>query len=256
MIASRGTGVSPGGIQGAFFSFPLYLFHSLHLKGHTNFVRCFVCRSSRFSLLEIYVCIYISLFLFVSLISSTLVDEILWHLATCPSSGIRSPTKRPPTRHIRVLSCQVRDAFWACALALISRERARTVHHRYCIQTYAKGREFCSVYTLRILLRAQTRVLSCYPQILSFELPWKIDQHFHNGARNDASPSEKRAFSFSISLSSSLSRKIRKAFSRRIGVICVTRVKIYYYYTRPNRSFLKSFFFFRQFTKLIGFTYP
>ena len=43
------------------------------------------------------------------------------------------------------------------------------------------------------------------------------------------------------SLPLSLLRKIRKAFSRRIGVICVTRVKIYFI-TRPNRSFLKILF--------------
>lgn len=51
---------------------------------------CSLLRLSLLALLstrDIYTYMYISLFLFVSLLSSTLVDEILWHLATCPSSG-------------------------------------------------------------------------------------------------------------------------------------------------------------------------
>lgn len=88
VIASRGTGVSPGGIQGASLSISslsLFLFLS-PLKGtRTLFVASSV--APRASLFKIYIHIYLSLFLFVSFISSTLVDEILWHLATCPSSG-------------------------------------------------------------------------------------------------------------------------------------------------------------------------
>lgn len=156
---------SLGGIQGAFllshslslpFSFSLYLaIKGLRTSSRTSFAALSVTRN---------------LLLTLSHFSSTLIDEILWHLATCPSSGL-NPTKRPPTRHIRVLLCQVRDAFWACALARISREYARTVHHRYCIQTYAKGREILlRLYIYYVALRAQTRVCYIIHEFLLFPL--------------------------------------------------------------------------------------
>lgn len=70
---------------------PFSLFPSLlpsRSKGtRTLFVASSVAPRASLYSRYIYIYVYLSLFLFVSLLSSTLVDEILWHLATCPSSG-------------------------------------------------------------------------------------------------------------------------------------------------------------------------
>lgn len=182
---------SLGDIQGAFlFSLPLPLSNPRDQRASnfvSNLIRHFVYRISQ------------NLSLALVHLSSTLIDEILWHLATCPSSGL-SPTKRPPTRYIRVLSCQVRDVFWACTLAHISREYARTVHHRYCIQTYAKGREI--LLRLHILRSTMSTNACCaVTSSMNFALSSQItmkNRSISDGARGDASPPEKQA-SFSLS---------------------------------------------------------
>lgn len=232
---------SLGGIQGAFlFSLPLPLSNPPDQRASnfvSNLIRHFVYRISQ----------NLSLTLFHP--SSTLIDEILWHLATCPSSGL-SPTKRPPTRYIRVLSCQVRDVFWACTLARISREYARTVHHRYCIQTYAKGREI--LLRLHILRSTMSTNACCaVTSSMNFALSSQItmkNRSISDGARGDASPPEKQA-SFSLSRE----RGAGNFFQADRRFLHDARKNITLLQGRIV-SFQK--FFFRQFTKTIGFTYP
>lgn len=47
----------------------------------------------------------------------------------------------------RVYRRQVRDAW--CDVVAFGEERERRSHHRFCIQTYAKGREFCFDFRAR-----------------------------------------------------------------------------------------------------------
>lgn len=47
----------------------------------------------------------------------------------------------------RVYRRQVRDAW--CDVVAFGEERERRFHHRFCIQTYAKGREFCFDFRAR-----------------------------------------------------------------------------------------------------------
>lgn len=154
-------------------------------------------------------------------LSSTLIDEILWHLATCPSSGL-SPTKRPPTRYIRVLSCQVRDVFWACTLECISHA---SMHAPFIIGTASKrmpkAAKFCCVYTYYVATMS-TNACCAVTSSMNFALSSQItmkNRSISDGARGDASPPEKQA-------SFSLEREEPGTFFRRIGVSCMTRAKI------------------------------
>lgn len=145
--------------------FSHFLSLSLSIKGNTNFVRCFVYRSSRFSLLEIYTYVYISLF--VSLLSSTLVDEILWHLATCPSSGFVARRRGRP--HVTSGYSRVKSGMRFGRAH--SRSSRTSVHAPFIIGTASKRMPKAANFAPfihYIVLRAQTRVLSCHPQNFYF----------------------------------------------------------------------------------------
>lgn len=61
------------------------------------------------------------------------------HLVACPRYSLLTFFEwKSMSRHFRVYRRQVRDAWGRCAS-----ERETPFHHRFCIQTYAKGREFC-----------------------------------------------------------------------------------------------------------------
>lgn len=93
----------------------------------------------------------------------------------------------------RVYRRQVRDAW--CDVVAFGEERERRSHHRFCIQTYAKGREFCFDFRARFFFSLLSFFFFCFFShitrlfgSIAFFLSRKSS---FTAARNDSFPLEK-----------------------------------------------------------------
>lgn len=134
VITSRGTGVSRWHPR-CLSILSLSLSLSLDEQRASNFIRRFVRHTSQ------------NLFLPPFRSSSTFIDEILWHLATCPSSELRARRRGRP--HVTSGYSRVKSGM--CFGRAHSRLSHASTHAPFIIGTASKrmpkAAKFCCVYT-------------------------------------------------------------------------------------------------------------